>query len=402
MLRRMKTIGPGIVSGAADNDPTTVATLAVVGASTTYGLAWLVVLIVPMMAIVQAISAQVGLVCREGLQQAVSQRYGQKIGLVCLAAIFSVNILTLAADLEAGGAAVSVLTHLPYQWFVVPFAVLAGALLVIGRFSLIERVLQYVALVFFAYVASAFFAHPHWDDVLRHTLVPHFDRTAAYSAGALALLGTTLTSYAYVWETIAVAEHHPPLRRLGLVQADAMIGMIFAGIVFFFIIVATGATLGVHHHAVETAQDAANALEPLAGRYASVIFGIGLLASALLAVPILAGTCAYVSAEAFGWRGNLDDQFAGAPRFYSMLILSLVTAVVITFLSVPPVRLLFFSSILGGFGTPITLVLLLLVARDREVMGDHRIAPWLATGGWITALVVVAACIVFLIQTIRQ
>lgn len=402
MLRRIRFIGPGIVAGAADNDPTTVATLAIVGATTTYGLAWLAIAIVPMMACVQSISAQVGLVCRQGLQQAVRERYGFGIGMLCMLAVFSVNILTLAADLEAGGASLALLTHIPYQTFIAPFAVVAGALLVIGRFAAIENILKYIALVFIAYVISAFLAHPRWNDVFAHVFVPHLERTSTYAAGALALLGTTLTSYAYVWETIAVAKHRPPLRRLGLVQADATLGMIFAGAIFFFIVIATGATLGVHHRSIETAQDAAKALEPLAGRYAAIVFGVGLFASALLAVPILAGTCAYVIAEAFGWRGTLDARFAGAPRFYVVLLLSLAAAAALTYLHVTPMRLLFLSSIAGGIGTPITLILLLLVARDRTVMGENPIARWLAIGGWLTAGIVILACAVYLWTTIAH
>jgi Mn2+/Fe2+ NRAMP family transporter len=205
-----------------------------------------------------------------------------------------------------------------------------------------------------------------------------------------------------VWETIAVAERRPPLRRLGLVMADATAGMIFAGIIFYFIVVTTGATLGVHHTTVETAQDAANALSPIAGPYAGIVFGIGLLASALLAVPILAGTCAYVMAGAFGWGGSLDAPVTGAPRFYTVLILSLLAASVIASLGTAPVRLLFISSLAGGLGTPITLVFLLAIARDRSVMGKHRIARWLAVGGWLTALVIIAACAIFLFQTVTE
>lgn len=387
------------MAGAADNDPTTVATLAIVGATTTYGLLWVVIAIVPMTACIQSISAQVGLVCREGLQQIVRERYGLIVGLFCLVVLFAVNVLTLAADLEAGSAALSLLTNVPHQYFVLPFAAGTAALLIFGRFVAIENGLKYVALVFLAYVASAVLAHPVWRDVAVHALVPRFVAAPEYAAGGLALLGTTLTSYAYVWETISAAEHHQPLRRLGLVQADATLGMIFAGSIFFFIVVATGATLGVHHHSVETAQDAASALAPLAGKFASLVFGVGLLASALLAVPVLAGTCAYVIAESFGWRGNLDAKFAGAPRFYVVLVLSLAAGAALTYLPIAPIRLLFFASLAGGFGTPVTLILLLLVARDRAVMGDAPISPWLAAGGWLTAAIVIAAAAAFLVQT---
>ncbi|HEV2460780.1 MAG TPA: divalent metal cation transporter [Ktedonobacterales bacterium] len=172
-----------------------------------------------------------------------------------------------------------------------------------------KNVLQYVLLIFLAYIVTAFLARPNWGDVLAHTLIPHLSFTPAYVAGALALIGTTLTSYAYVWETIEEGAEHPPLRRLGLVQVDAGLGMVIAGVIFWFIVIGTGATLGVHHKTVQTAQDAASALTPLAGHFASIIFGVGLLASAILALPVLAGTSAYVMAEAFGWRRSLDARF---------------------------------------------------------------------------------------------
>jgi Mn2+/Fe2+ NRAMP family transporter len=316
-----------------------------------------------------------------------------------LASVLAVNVLTLAADLEGGAAALSLLTGAAYQWFVLPFAVAVGALLIFGNYVRIERTLKYVALVFLAYVAAAFMARPHWDAVLLQTFVPHFSWSNDYVAGALALLGTTLTSYAYVWETIELAHERPALRRLGLVQAEAAAGMIFAGVIFWFILVTTGATLGVHHQTVQTAQDAAAALVPLAGRYAALIFGVGLLASAVLAVPVLAGTSAYVVAEMFGWRASLDAKFAHAPRFYVALMFSLAAGAAIAFAGISPIAILFYSGIAGGIGTPITLVLMMLVARDKQIMKGNVIHPSLAAGGWIVTAVVVGACAIYLYQT---
>lgn len=392
-------VGPGVVSGASDNDPTTVATLAIVGASTGYGLAWLVLLVIPMLAVIQATSAAVGVAARTGLQAAVRNEYGRFWAMVALVVVMAVNLLTLGADTKAAGAALTLLFHRPEAWFIAPFALLAIALLVFGAYVVIESVLKYVAMIFLAYVASAFLARPDWPDVARHLVIPNFHWSSAYVQGALALLGTTLTAYAYVWESIEIKERRPALRRLGLVQADAVLGTVAAGVTFLFILIATGATLGTHHHAVQTAEDAARALEPIAGRYASVLFGVGLLASALIAVPVLAGTCAYVMAEMFGWQGNLDRPFGRAPRFYWVLIASVAVGCALAYLPIEPMKLLFFSSIAGGLGTPITLVLLMLVARS-SIMGENRIAKPLAIAGWAVTGVVSSACLVFLYQTI--
>lgn len=393
------TLGPGIISGASDNDPTSVASLAVIGSTTKYGLSWLVILVIPMLIIVQSISAAVGLVARTGLEDAVRQRYGRLWAMIALLCILAVNLVTLAADLEGGGAALGLLTGAPYQWFVPPIALIVGAILIWGSYAGLQRILRWVLLLFATYILAAFLAKPDWGDVLFHTIVPHFSFTTAYVSGAIALLGTTLTSYSYVWETIEEGAERPPLRRLGLVQVDAGLGMVISGMLFWFITIATGATLGAQNHPVETAQDAARALAPVAGQFASAVFGIGLLASAALAIPVLAGTSAYVLAEAFGWRRSLDTSFARAPRFYLALSLSLIVGVGLTYLGLGPIQLLFISSIFGGLATPVTLTLMVLIARDRSVMGANRIGPRLAIAGYGVTGIVTLASILFLVQT---
>ena len=351
-----------------------------------------------MLAVVQAVSAAVGAVSRKGLEDCIRDRYGKLWALVAMASIVIVGILTLAADLEGGAAALDVMLNIDYRWFILPFAAAVAALLIWGRYQTIENILKYVALVFFAYAVSAIVAKPDWLDVLRHTIVPHWHWNTAYVGGVVALLGTTLTAYAYTWETIEVSHERPPLRRLGLVQADAALGVVFAGVSFFFIVICCGATLGVHHHPVETARDAAVALRPVAGHYAALLFGIGLLASAVLAVPVLAGTNAYVIAEMFGWRASLDSRFARAPAFYVTLVLSLCVATAIAYAGIPPIRILFASSIAGGLATPITLTLMILVAADRTTMHRHRVRGWLLAAAWAVDAIVTTACGIFLYQ----
>jgi len=387
------------VSGASDNDPTTVATLAVVGASTIYGLSWLVLLVVPMLAIVQTIASRVGAVSKKGLEDCVRGTYGRVWALIVLGAILVVNVLTLAADLEGGAAALQLLFGADYRWFVVPFSALVAALLVFAQYESTQRWLRFLPIVFFTYIGAAFLARPDWGAVARATVVPHFSFSHAYVSGAIALLGTTLTAYAYVWEQVEVAQQRPPLRRLGLVQAEAALGIIVAGVTFWFILIATGATLGVHHREVQTADDAARALAPFAGKYASLLFAVGLFGSALIAVPVIAGTSAYVLAEAFGWRRSLDATFAGAPRFYRALLICLGIATAIALGGVPPIQLLFASSIAGGIATPLTLAFLMLIAERRDVMRGHRIGGWLRAGGWAVTAIVTASVVLYLYQT---
>ncbi len=275
-------------------------------------------------------------------------------------------------------------------------------MLIFGNYAAIERVLRYVALLFLTYVGAAFLAHPDWHAVFAGSFVPHFSFRPEMVSGALALLGTTLTAYAYVWETIEQSEEKPPLRRLGLVQVDAALGIVVAGLTFWFILIATGATLGVHHQHVDTAEQAARALEPIAGKYASLVFGIGLLGSALVAIPVIAGTCAYVAAEMFGWRHSLDAAFDRARAFYLTLIACVAIAAGIGFAGVKPITLLFYSGIAGGIATPFTMALMLLVGRNRKVMHKKVIAPWLAAAGWCVMVIVSAATVIYLAQTLAR
>jgi|SRR5579872_3991319 len=398
-FRLLRSMVPGIISAASDNDPTTVATLAVIGSTTVYALSWLVLLVIPMLAVVQAISSQIGVVAKgSGLEDIVRRRYGAVSALVILAAMLVVNVLTFAADLEGGSAALHLLTGLPYQWWIVPLGGLSAALLIWSNYDRIQSILIYIPLAFLAYVAAAFVSHPDWHRLLVYSLVPHFERSPEYTAGAIAVLGTTLTAYAYVWQGIEIAEDRPPLRRLGLVQINATGGAIAAGIIFWFIVIATGATLGIHHRTVETAEQAASALAPLAGRFASTLFGIGLLGSALLALPVLLATSAYVVAEMFGRVGQLNAKFFQARLFYVTMLVVATIGCGVAFAGVPPIRLLFISSIAGGIATPITMVFMLLAAGDEQVMHGTPVSPWLKGAGWATTAVVSVAAGVFLIS----
>ncbi|MGI8554218.1 MAG: NRAMP family divalent metal transporter, partial [Dehalococcoidia bacterium] len=359
----MKALGPGIISGAADNDPTTVGTLAVIGSQTTFGLAWLLILVLPMMASVQAIASAVGVTTGRDLQTLINERFGRTWTWIALAFLAGVNIFTLTADLEGGAAALGLITHLDWRWFTLPLAAGVGALLVFGNYEWVRRALTCVVLVFLLYIPAAFLSHPDWGKVLSGTLIPHFSFNSDYIAGALALLGTTLTSYVYYWQTIEEREEMGKRPRL-LAQLDAGVGILVASLIFWFILVATGATLGVHHQQVQTAQDAANALKPVAGAFASYFFAAGLLASALLALPVLAGTTAYAVGETLGWSVGLSRQPWRSQGFYLVLLASLLLVVPLTLFGIEPTTLLFVAGIVGGIGTPLLLVLMLIIAHD--------------------------------------
>jgi Mn2+/Fe2+ NRAMP family transporter len=398
LVRYFKTLGPGMISGASDNDPTTVATMAVIGSTTIYRLSWLTILVYPMLSAIQIISARIGAVTKRGLQADVARLYGRGWGFVLLLSLVTVNIVTLAADLEGGAASLGLLFHVSYLWFVIPFALAVLLMLLFGSYRVVQRVLKWVLLVFVAYIFAAFAAHPNWGQVFRDTILPSISFDKVYIESALALLGTTLTGYAYVWETIEEAEEKPPISHLGLVQADAGIGMLLAVAVFWFILVATGATLGARHIQVQTAQQAAQALVPIAGPIAGYLFAVGLLASAILAVPVLAATTAYVVGSEFGWKTSLSHSPLQASPFYLVLAGSLLVGVLVSFAGVSPIQLLFLASIVGGLGTPISMLFLLLVGQNRRLMGHRVIGRISRSVGWATLFLVSSISLYFLWQ----
>ena len=398
---KQRSLRPGLVAGASANDPTTVGALAIVGATTVYGLAWLVVAILPMLAITQVIAGTVGAATGTSVQGAIVRRFGLLCGVVSLIAIVAVNVFTIVADVEAGGQALSLLFHISYRIFVIPFAAAVCVVLMTNSYVRVARLLMYLPVLFVAYGVSAILAHAQWSAVLHSILVPHIEISSAYIAGGLALVGTTITSYEYVWESIEVSESGSGVPQAWL-RRDAILGVLVAGAGFLFVLVATGATVGMHHLPIETAADAARALEPLAGPWASVVFAVGLFGSAALTVPILASSTGYVVAQTLGWTGTLDAPATAARRFYAVIIIVLAIAAAGALLGLPPIRLLFSASIAGGLGTPITLVLMNAIARNRETMSTYRISLPLSIAGWTVTGLVILACSAFLLFTFQS
>jgi Mn2+/Fe2+ NRAMP family transporter len=396
----LRTLGPGLVAGAADIDPTTVATMAVVGATTIYALSWLAWLLFPILAIVLVIATRVGAITGRNLQEAVKDRYGPVQQWVLLGSIVGVNVLTLAADIHAGAAALGLLFHRESNWFLVVFGGAALALVLWDTYDEVERVLKYVLLVLLAYPIAAVLAHPDWSRVLRDTFIPHFSMNREYVTGAVAMLGTAITGYVYVWQTVQIAEEQPSEGLRKTRQLDAIVGTFFSVAIIWFILIATGATLGVQRRPVDTAEEAAQALAPVAGPYASYVFGVGLLGSALIAVPVLMITTGYVVGGQLDVRRGLSEPIRNAPAFYGVITASTVLAVLLSAIGISPIRLLFLASIVAGVATPIGLTALMLVTSDRRLMGDRAVSRPLRVAGWgITAIVTVLS-LLYLAQQI--
>ena len=399
-------LGPEVLTAASDNDPTNVGTALLVGAQTGYRLSWVTLLVAPLLAVVLTIAAHVGIVARDDLQSLVRRHYGPGAALLLLVSVVVVNLVTIAADLQAGAAGLGLLAGIGPSWFVVPLGLALVALLLVGRYDEVVGVLRYALIGFLAFGAAAVLAAPDWSEVLHSNLVPALELRPAELTGALALVGTTLTTYVYLWETIAVGVEAPApegrvasaLRRS---RAGSVIGAIATAVILWFMLITAAATLSVHHRRVASAQDAALALRPLAGSAAADLFGVGLVASAVVALPVLMTTTAHVIGTEFQWRRGLSQGIRRASGFYAVLGASIALAAVVDLVGVPLLDTLIAASVIGGLGTPAGLVLLIRLARDRDVMGDRTISAGLATAGWLVTAVIGILGLVYIVVGLR-
>ena len=402
LRRLLRSIGPELVAGASDNDPTNVGTAAAVGAQTAYQLSWVALLVAPLLGVVMTIAAQVGAVARGDLQSLTLRRYGQRVASVLLVSVVVVNLVTIAADLQAGAAGIGLLAGVDSRWLVVPLGAALVGLLLVGKYDEVTAVLRYLLLGFLAFGAAAVLAHPDWSRLLKASLVPALSLRRDEVAGGLALLGTTLTSYVYVWETVGRGVEEPPDDSpggsgLARARVGAVVGALLTAVILWFMLVASAATLGRHQQTVASAQDAARALRPLAGSLAADLFALGLVTSAVVAMPVLMATTAYVVGAHFDWRRGLSEGIGRARGFYGVLAASIGLALAVALAKISVIGMLVAASVIGGFGTPIGLVLLVRLARDPKVMGPQPISGQLAIAGWTVAVIVGGFDLLFVI-----
>jgi Mn2+/Fe2+ NRAMP family transporter len=385
--------GPEVLTAASDNDPTNVGTAALVGAQTQYQLSWVALLVAPLLGVVLAIAAQVGTVARTDLQSLVMRRYGLGIAMTLLVSVVLVNLVTIAADLQAGAAGIGLLAGIGAKWFVLPLGLVLVGLLLIGRYDEIVAILRYLLLGFLAFGAAAVLARPQWSQVLKGTFVPTLSLRPEDLTGALALLGTTMTTYVYLWETIARGVEEPPDsspggKGLARARLGAVVGAVSTAAILWFMLVTSGATLGLRHETVASAQGAALSLRPLAGRLADDLFAAGLITSAVVALPVLMASTAYAIGTQFNWRRGLSQGIHHARAFYAVLAASMGLAVAVEVAGVSLIDMLVAASVIGGLATPLGIALLVRLGRDPQVMGDRRIPAWLAVAGWAIVVVI--------------
>ncbi len=387
----LKAVGPGVITGGADNDPAGIATYSVVGATAGFTMNWLLLLSTPMLIVIQQISAKVANVTKTDLATLVRTTYGARVATPAVLLMVAANVITMGADLLAMAAALQLLTGIKFEFWVVPLAGAMAYLTIFTDYKVLSKYLLWLVAVFATYILAAFLARPNWGDVLRSTLMPHLTFTPVYLLGAVALLGTTITPYLFFWQSSGEVEERRGVQGMALRNIDITAGMVWSNLTAFFIIVAAGAVLFTHHAEIRTAADAARALEPFAGRYATVLFAVGIVGAGLLAIPILAASAAFGVAGLAGWRRGLGRHAQNAPQFYVVIGLSFLVAMELAVSAVDPIKALFYSQVLDGVIAPVLIVLMLLLTSNRKLMGDYVNRLPTKVIGWSAATVMVLA-----------
>jgi NRAMP (natural resistance-associated macrophage protein)-like metal ion transporter len=380
--RILRALGPGVTTGAADDDPSGIATYSVAGAQLGTSMLWTALVTWPLMGCVQMMCARIGMVTGRGLAGALRQKFPAWLVGVFSVALLIANTINIAADLAGMGDAAEMLGGGPSQFYEALFGLGICVAIVRLRYHQIASVLKWFALALFAYVITAFIVKPDWSEVLRATFSPSWPRGHDAWAMLVAILGTTISPYLFYWQAGQEVEEEMAMGRRLLVsrqgatsteiadrRIDIGIGTLFSNLVMFFIILTTAVTL---HRAGETdiatTRDAAEALRPLAGNLAGLLYTVGVIGTGLLAIPTLAGSAAYAFAETFGWAYGLDNKFRQAVSFYSVFIVATVVAIAIDFVGVDPIKALFWSAVVNGLLAPFLLVCVFLLASDSNVM----------------------------------
>jgi NRAMP (natural resistance-associated macrophage protein)-like metal ion transporter len=405
-------LGPGLITGAADDDPSGVATYSIAGAQLGTSLLWTAFLTWPFMGCVQFMCARIGMVTGRGLGGALRQKFPRWALIIVTFALFAANSINVGADLIGMADAGQMLTGLNSHVLVLVFGIGIAWATIRWRYHQIVTILKWLALFLFAYVITAFLVKPDWKVVLHDTFVPSWPKGHAAWQNLVAVLGTTISPYLFFWQSSNEVEDEKAMGRRMLRQRegatkrelidrrlDVGIGTFFSNFVMYFIILTTALTL--HRHGItniETSKQAAEALRPLAGPIAYFLFTAGLIGVGLLAIPTLTGSAAYAFAETFAWKEGLDRGFKGARAFYTVVIFSTVLGIAMDFLRINPVKALFWTAIINGVLAPPLLVGILLVASDRRVM-QGRPSSWLSrvTVGIITLMMFGAAIAMFIL-----
>ena len=402
----VKKLGPGLVTGAADDDPSGIATYSQAGSQFGLGMLWSLLLTYPLMVAIQLVSARIGRVSGHGLASNIRQHYPTWLLYGIVGMLLAANTINIAADLAAMADAMKMMVGGPSHLHVVIMGTLCAALQVLIPYSRYVYILKWLTLALFAYVGTVFVVHIPWTEVVSQTFMPRLSMQREYITTLVAVFGTTISPYLFFWQASQeVEEQHAepgakPLRRavrqaravLRRIKLDTFIGMAFSNAVAFFIMLTTAVTLHAHGITdIETSAQAAGALRPIAGEFAYLLFSLGIVGTGLLAVPVLAGSAAYAMAGAFRWRNSLELKPSAAKKFYAMIVIATLGGVMIGFTPIDPIKALYWSAVVNGvMAVPIMGVMMHMGSR-HEIMGPLVLTQRLKIGGWVCTATMAAA-----------
>ena len=404
-------LGPGLITGAADDDPSGIATYSVAGAGLGYAPLWTALFSFPLMAAVQLMCARLGMVTGRGLAAVIRANYPRWVLWGACALLTIANLINIGADLGGMAEATEMVTGVSSFVWIPFFAVVIVSLLIWSSYVRIARIFKWLTLVLFAYILAAFLARPDWKAVLHATFLPRIEFSRAWLSVFVAVLGTSISPYLFFWQAAQEVEEERAMGRktvgmrkgaspgeLRKARTDVVTGMALSNLIMYFIIMTTATTL--HAHGVTdigTAQQAAEALRPVAGRGAYLLFTLGIIGTGMLAVPVLAGSCAYAIAEAKGWAASLEQSPRVAGKFYAVLAAAVALGTWLDYLGLDAVKMLFWSAVVNGVLAPPLVFLVVLLTGNRKVMGANVNSPLLRWLGWTTGLVMSVAAVLMLV-----
>jgi len=408
--RFFSRLGPGLITGAADDNPSGISTYSVTGAAFGYAPLWTALFSFPLMVAVQMMCARLGMVTGEGLAGVIRRQYPRWVLWSACALLVIANTVNIGADLGGMGKVTEMVTGVRSIYWTPLYALTIGSFLIWSSYYRIARIFKWLTLVLFSYVLAAFFAKPDWAAVIRATFIPHVEWSGVYWATLVGIFGTTISPYLFFWQASQEVEEERDEGELTLEsrkgatnaelrksRTDVITGMFFSNLIMYFIILTTAATLHAHGiTTISTAQDAAEALRPLAGKGAYWLFSLGLIGAGMLGVPVLAGSSAYAVAEAVRWRGSLADRASLARGFYTVIAVGLALGLALDYAGFNAVSMLFWAAVLNGVLAPPLIVIVLLLTSNPKIMESRSNPRWLAVLGWITVAVMTAAsCAMF-------
>lgn len=394
-----RSIGPGFVTGAADDDPAGIGTYSQTGALFGYNQLWTALFSVPFMTIIQEMCGRIGMVTGKGLAVIIKSHYSRLVLYFAVILLFVANVVNIGADLGAMASSAQLLLGIPFLVWLLFFTITIVILEVFVPYPAYAKILKYLAISLLAYVITAFTVRQNWSNIGSSVIMPKFSLDKNYLMNIVAIFGTTISPYLFFWQADEEVEEEVSKGRLKMMgkgiprihnrdiremRVDTTVGMIFSNLVMFFIMVTTASTLHARNIVnIETANQAAEALRPFAGDFAFILFAAGIISTGLLAVPILAGSASYAIAETLNWREGLYLKFKRAHGFYGVITIATLFGLFVNLTPIKPFQLLYYSAVLNGFCAPPLMVLILLIGKNKKIMGDHT-NPWISNVlGWI-------------------